>query len=41
VPTLIAQRFFQPTLCTMNAWGRLYQRKVNGKAADQPAPAKG
>jgi Kef-type K+ transport system membrane component KefB len=41
VPTLIAQRFFQPTLRTMNAWGRLYQRKVNGKAADQPAPAKG
>lgn len=32
VPTLIAQKFFQPTLRTMNAWGRLYQRKVNGKA---------
>ncbi len=32
VPTLIAQKFFQPCLRTMNAWGRLYQRKVNGKA---------
>jgi Kef-type K+ transport system membrane component KefB len=31
VPTLIAQKFFQPTLRTMNAWGRLYQRRVNGK----------
>lgn len=31
VLTLIAQKFFQPTLRTMNAWGRLYQRKVNGK----------
>lgn len=39
VPTLIAQKFFQPTLRTMNAWGRLYQRKVNSRAnsTDQPA----
>jgi Kef-type K+ transport system membrane component KefB len=31
VPTLIAQKLFQPTVRTMVAWGRLYQRKVNGK----------
>jgi len=28
VPTLIAQKMFQPSLRTMNAWGRLYRRKV-------------
>lgn len=27
VPTLIAQRFFQPDMTTMNAWGRLRQMK--------------
>ena len=32
IPTLIAQKFFQPTLRTMNAWGRLYQRRINGKS---------
>jgi Kef-type K+ transport system membrane component KefB len=32
VPTLIAQKLFQPTLKTMHAWGsRLYQRKIGGK----------
>ncbi|MGD0537805.1 MAG: cation:proton antiporter [Verrucomicrobiota bacterium] len=30
VPTLVAQKFFQPTLRTMTAWGRLYQRRING-----------
>ena len=40
VPTLIAQKFCQPTLRTMNAWGRLYQRKVNGQPNAQPVPAK-
>lgn len=29
VPTVIAQKFCQPTLRQMNAWGRLYRRKVN------------
>ena len=29
VPTLIAQKMFQPSLRTMHAWGRLYRRKVN------------
>ncbi len=31
VPTLIAQKWFQPPVKTMVAWGRLYQRKINGK----------
>jgi len=30
VPTVLAQKFFQPAIRTMNAWGRLYQRRVNG-----------
>lgn len=29
VPTLIAERFFKPTARMMNAWGRLYHRKLN------------
>ncbi|MFB3902017.1 MAG: cation:proton antiporter [Acidobacteriota bacterium] len=28
VPTLIAQKFFQPKIITMVAWGRLYSRKL-------------
>ncbi len=36
VPTLIAQKFFQPTNRTMVAWGRLYQRKIHSNA---PTPA--
>jgi Kef-type K+ transport system membrane component KefB len=36
VPTLIAQKFFQPTLRTMIAWGRLYKRQINGGAAPPP-----
>jgi Kef-type K+ transport system membrane component KefB len=43
VPTLLAQKFFQPTTRTMVAWGRLYQRKVNGRSLQtgktpQPLP---
>jgi len=41
VPTLIAQKLFQPSIRTMTAWGRLYQRKVNGKAVIQAALTKG
>ncbi len=41
VPTVIAQRFFEPSLRTMNAWGRLYRRRVNGKTAAEAATAKG
>ena len=38
VPTLIAQRFFQPALTTMVAWGRLYRvgsQKPNGKTVEK------
>jgi Kef-type K+ transport system membrane component KefB len=36
VPTLLAQRFFQPKLQTMIAWGRLYARKLNGSRGPSP-----
>jgi Kef-type K+ transport system membrane component KefB len=29
VPTLIAQKFFQPTIETMIDWGRIYSEKIN------------
>jgi Kef-type K+ transport system membrane component KefB len=38
VPTLIAQQCFQPTLRTMNAWGRLYQRRISGKTSATSIP---
>jgi len=38
VPTLIAQKFFQPTVRTMVAWGRLYRRKINGKSTPAAQP---
>lgn len=41
VPTLLAQKFFQPKLRTMVAWGRLYQQRVNGASAKLPANTKG
>ena len=41
VPTLIAQKFFEPSRRTMIAWGRLYQRKVHGKPSAQPVATKG
>ncbi|MBE7503178.1 MAG: cation:proton antiporter [Verrucomicrobiales bacterium] len=41
VPTLIAQRFFQPALRTMTAWGRLYQRRINGRGVTENPAAKG
>jgi hypothetical protein len=28
VPTLIAQKFFQPSIDMMHAWGRLYRRRL-------------
>jgi Kef-type K+ transport system membrane component KefB len=31
VPTLIAQKFFQPTIETMTEWGKIYSRKMNNK----------
>jgi Kef-type K+ transport system membrane component KefB len=29
VPTLIAQKFFQPSIEAMHTWGRLYQQKIS------------
>jgi Kef-type K+ transport system membrane component KefB len=31
VPTLIAQKFFQPTIETMIEWGRTYNERINSK----------
>jgi len=39
VPTLIAQRFFQPTIETMMEWGRIYSGRINDKTPRPPAPA--
>jgi Kef-type K+ transport system membrane component KefB len=39
VPTLIAQKFFQPTLETMVEWGRIYSERINHKQPRQPAPS--
>lgn len=38
VPTLIAQKFFQPTIEAMVEWGRIYDEKANSKHARQSAP---
>ncbi len=38
VPTVIAPKFFEPSRRTMQAWGRLYQRKLNGRVKVQPQP---
>lgn len=38
VPTLIAQKFFQPTLEAMVEWGRIYSQKINNKNARHSAP---
>jgi Kef-type K+ transport system membrane component KefB len=38
VPTLIAQKFFQPTIETMVAWGRTYNERMNNKKAPQSVP---
>jgi Kef-type K+ transport system membrane component KefB len=38
VPTLIAQKFFQPTIETMVEWGKIYSEKINNKNPRQPAP---
>lgn len=41
VPTVIAQKWFQPAASTMVAWGRFYSRRINGRTAVPPAPEKG
>jgi Kef-type K+ transport system membrane component KefB len=33
VPTLIAQKFFQPTIEAMVAWGKTYDEKINHRSA--------
>lgn len=38
VPTLIAQKFFQPTIETMVEWGRIYSERINGKPKGEPVP---
>jgi Kef-type K+ transport system membrane component KefB len=37
VPTLIAQKFFQPTIETMMEWGKIYSERINGKNPRPPA----
>jgi Kef-type K+ transport system membrane component KefB len=37
VPTLIAQKFFQPTIETMVEWGKIYSERINNKKTRQPA----
>jgi Kef-type K+ transport system membrane component KefB len=32
VPTLFAQKFFQPSIETMHAWGRIYRKKIKAFA---------
>ena len=41
VPTVVAQKFFQPTISTMIAWGRLYQRKLNRTSDTRSDSTKG
>jgi len=37
VPTLIAQKFFQPTIETMVEWGKIYSERNNKAKPRQPA----
>jgi Kef-type K+ transport system membrane component KefB len=37
VPTLIAQKFFQPTIETMVEWGKTYSERINDKKPRRPA----
>ncbi len=39
VPTVIAQKFFEPSRRTMVAWGRLYKRRIHGGAVAPPQPS--
>jgi Kef-type K+ transport system membrane component KefB len=38
VPTLIAQKFFQPSIEAMVEWGRIYSERINRKNPRQAAP---
>jgi Kef-type K+ transport system membrane component KefB len=39
VPTVIAQRFFQPTIGAMHEWGRIYAERINRNPRRPLAPA--
>jgi Kef-type K+ transport system membrane component KefB len=39
VPTLIAQKFFQPTIETMMKWGEIYSERINKQRPRPVAPA--
>src|SRR5438094_6829020 len=39
VPTLIAQKFFQPTVETMHAWGHLYRRRLSVLSVEDTSQA--
>jgi Kef-type K+ transport system membrane component KefB len=39
VPTLIAQKYFQPTIEAMTEWGRIYMERSKTKKLRQPLPA--
>jgi Kef-type K+ transport system membrane component KefB len=39
VPTLIAQKFFQPTIAAMVEWGEIYQKRINPEAPHPARPA--
>lgn len=38
IPTLIAQKFFQPTRQTMVEWGRIYAERINLETLRRSAP---
>jgi Kef-type K+ transport system membrane component KefB len=38
VPTLIAQKLFQPSIESMVEWGKVYSERINRKKPRQPAP---
>jgi len=38
VPTLIAQKFFEPTIETMVEWGKIYSERINRKDPRPSAP---
>ncbi|MFN2622922.1 MAG: cation:proton antiporter [Chthoniobacterales bacterium] len=40
VPTLIAQKFFQPSVAAMHAWGRLYRKRIGVLSVEDIEEAK-
>jgi Kef-type K+ transport system membrane component KefB len=41
VPTLIAQKFFQPTIETMVEWGKIYSERINNRKTSANVGATG